>query len=1067
MVSRGELGLPKYIEIEEWLRETLARELDLEPSELDVREPFTSYGLSSVQAVTLSGDLERFLGRSLSPTLAYDHPTIEALASHLSQLDAPGDLGAMAEESRAAEEPPTSSEMIAITGMGCRFPGAGDLRSFWTLLYEGNEAITEVPRLRWDSDRLYDPDPMKPGKMNTRWGGFIDGVDRFDAAFFGISRREAERMDPQHRLLLEVAWEALEDAGEAPDLRGGSSTGVYVGISTNDYGRFQFLDPALCDPYVGTGNALSIAANRLSYTFNFKGPSLAVDTACSSSLVALHLACRGLRQGDCEVALAGGVSLMFSPAVTVNFSKAGFLSPDGRCRAFDAAAQGYVRGEGGGVVVLKRLSSALRDGDAIYAVIRGSAVNQDGRTNGLTAPNGESQQAVLRAAYRDARVSPGRVQYVEAHGTGTPLGDPIEANTLGAVLAEGRDARSVCSVGSVKTNIGHLEAAAGMAGLIKLALMLHRRTLVPSLHFSAPNPHIPFDRLPLRVQTTREPWPASDATHPDPAGSRCLAGLSAFGFGGTNAHVVLEAAPVESTPIAPGLAGPASVLLPLSARSPKALRAVASSYRALLTTRHETPDASPPLRDLVVSAGTRRVHHDLRLAVSGRSDKELADRLGEYLEHGPPAAMPEGTALPQSRPRLAFVFSGQGSLWTGLGRDLLREEPVFGDTLAEVDDAFAPLAGWSIRDALFSASASDSRLLETAFAPPILLAYQLGLAALWSSWAIEPSMVVGNGIGEIAAARVAGALSLKDAACIAYYCGRLMQQTHNAGTTAASAEQLTPELVRALRNVQPRTPTIPIYSTVTGQLAQDGEFRASYWARTLGETGHFAEAIRAMNRAGTGTFLELSPDPALTESTARAIGDGGVALPSVRRGQPERLSLLRSLGALYTLGHPVDWDTVHHGRARFVRLPPYPWQRDRYWLDVPGLDGSGFAALPIEAPAQMSALGTISPLLGSLVRSPVTANTVFETRVHAGSLPYLEDHRIQGEAVLPASAFLEMALSAGRALFGEGVHQLEDVRFERPLVLTQKPRTVQIVFDRSGTRGPHGSSELSWGLAAF
>ena len=446
--------------------------LEIEHDEIDVEEPFASYGLGSTELVSLSGELAQWLGRPLPAELAYECPTIEALARHLAGSSDPSQSATEASRDREA-----NAEAIAIIGVACRFPGAIDPRAFWQLLRNGVDAIREVPAERFNLHEFFDPNPAAPGKMNTRWGGFIEQVDQFDPHFFGISLREAARMDPQQRLLLEVAWEALEDAGQVRERLAGSQTGVFIGISNNDYGRIQLSDPRRIDAYAGTGNALSIAANRISYLFDFRGPSMAIDTACSSSLVAVHLACRSLLSGDSTVALAGGVNLILAPTITINFTKAGVMAPDGRCKAFDARANGYVRGEGAGVVVLKPLSRAIADGDPIYAVICGSAVNQDGRSNGLMAPNPLAQEAALREAYRRAGVSPGRVQYVEAHGTGTLLGDPIEVNALGTVLAVDRSLGRPCALGSVKTNIGHLEAAAGIAGLIKVALALqHERS---------------------------------------------------------------------------------------------------------------------------------------------------------------------------------------------------------------------------------------------------------------------------------------------------------------------------------------------------------------------------------------------------------------------------------------------------------------------------------------------------------------------------------------------------------------------------------------------------------------
>src|SRR5579863_2104782 len=600
--------------IQAWLVSKLSGLLEIEAQEIDVGEPFASYGLGSTELVGLSGELAEWLGRQLPAELAYECPTIEALAHRLADSSDP--FQPTTEVSRVRE---AKVEAIARIGIGCRFPGAKDALAFWNLLRNGVDAIREVPAERFNPHDLVDPDPAAPGKMVTRWGGFIERVDQFDAHFFGISPREAARMDPQQRLLLEVAWEALEDAGQVRERLAGTSTGVFIGISNNDYGRIQFNDPDRIDAYAGTGNALSIAANRLSYIFDFKGPSIAIDTACSSSLVAVHQACGSLRSGESTLALAGGVNLILSPAITINFSKAGAMAPDGRCKTFDARANGYVRSEGAGIVVLKPLSKALADGDPIYAVIRGSAVNQDGRSNGLMAPNPLAQEAVLREAYRQAGVSPGKVQYAEAHGTGTLLGDPIEAKALGTVLAVDRPAGQPCAIGSVKTNLGHLEAAAGIAGLIKVALALRHREIPPSLHFENPNPHIPFDELPLRVQKLLCGWPA------DPGSA--LAGVSSFGFGGTNAHVVLGEAPPGGggTPDSERKIG--AHLLPLSARSPEALRSLARVYQNVFA----DPASAASLQDVCYTASVRLSHHDHRLASTGNSPAQLMESLEAFL----------------------------------------------------------------------------------------------------------------------------------------------------------------------------------------------------------------------------------------------------------------------------------------------------------------------------------------------------------------------------------------------------------------------------------------------------
>ena len=762
---------PAAAELASWVTARLAERLGIDPREIDVREPFARYGLDSARAMALAGDLEVHLGRRLEPTLLYEHATVEALVRHL--------VGGEVEPATAQAMRPAGAagEPVAIVGIGCRFPGADGAEAFWALLREGVDAISEVPAERWDLARFYDPDPEAPGKINTRWGGFLEQVDGFDLHFFGLSQREAARTDPQQRLLLETAWEALEDAGQAPDRLAGSRTGVFVGISTNDYGRLQWSDPELIDIYGSTGNAFSIAANRLSYTFDFRGPSIAVDTACSSSLVAVHLACGSLERGECDLALAAGVNVILSPAVAMSYTKAGAMAKDGRCKTFDAAADGFVRGEGAGCVVLKPLSRALADGDPVYAVIRGSAVNQDGRTNGLMAPSRQAQEAVLREAYAQAGVPPAAVQYVEAHGTGTLLGDPIEARALGAVLGAGRAAESPLAVGSVKTNIGHLEAAAGIAGLIKTALALRHREIPASLHFHAPNPHIPFAELALGVQQRHAPWPAADI----PA----RAGVSAFGFGGTNAHVVLEEAPAA----APGRPDDGSAyLLPLSARSAEALAARARALHDRLLAGE-----AAPLADLCYSAGARRAHHDHRLALVCDSREDLREGLAAFLRGEPRPGLATGRAAGAPAP-VVFVYAGQGSQVWGMGRELLASEPVFRAALEEVAAALAGHVDWSLLDEL-AAGEERSRLAETAIAQPAIFAVQVALTALWRHWGVEPGGVMGHSSGEIAAAWAAGVLTLGEAARWAAERGRRLQGATGkgrmamVGLPAAEAEQ--------------------------------------------------------------------------------------------------------------------------------------------------------------------------------------------------------------------------------------------------------------------------------------
>ncbi|MEW6491282.1 MAG: beta-ketoacyl synthase N-terminal-like domain-containing protein [Cyanobacteriota bacterium] len=719
-------------------------------------------------------------------------------------------------------------EPIAIIGVGCRFPGAKNPEAFWQLLCNGVDAITEVPADRWDVDALYDPNPGSSGKMNTRWGGFLEQVDQFDAQFFGIAPREAVYMDPQQRLLLEVAWEALENAGQVVEQLARTSTGVFIGIGNYDYCRLLAnRDLARINAYMGTGNALSIAANRLSYLFDFRGPSMAIDTACSSSLVATHLACQSLRSGESNLCLVGGVNLILSPEPTITYSHARMLAPDGRCKTFDASANGYVRGEGCGIVVLKRLSDALRDNDTILALIKGSAINQDGQSNGLTAPNGPSQEVVIHQALINAGATPDQISYVELHGTGTSLGDPIEAKALGAVLATGRRPSSRCAVGSVKTNIGHLESASGIAGLIKVALSLHHRQIPPNLHFHQINPYIPLDKLPLQVQPSLGTWSEVDK----PA----LAGVSSFGFGGTNAHVILEepgswgAGELGSGGAEePGSWGAgergsrgeicASVyLLPLSARSREALRSLTRSYQDFLapaasdtklrsnlavetdTGTLRTGDAPEmnvlrmnatgyestlSLQDICYTASVRRTHHNHRLSLVFQNREELIERLEAFLQGESRTGLSSGHKQWNRCPKLVFVFSGQGAQWWAMGRELWHSEPIFRAALEQCNQLLRSYTGWSLIDELM-VEQSQSRLAETEIAQPAIFALQVALAALWKSWGVEPSAVVGHSLGEVAAAHVAGVLSLEDAVRVVFHRSRLMQRGTGQGKMAA------------------------------------------------------------------------------------------------------------------------------------------------------------------------------------------------------------------------------------------------------------------------------------------
>ncbi|MEV5988022.1 type I polyketide synthase [Streptomyces sp. NPDC052051] len=988
---------------EKRLLEELAGRLRVAPERLDPQKPLASYGLQSVELVGMVGELERWSGRSLPATLTWEYPTVEALAAFLAD-------GAEAE---AAPLPaPTAggdgTEPVAIIGIGCRFPGGADgPDEFWRLLGEGRDAVTEVPADRWKAADFFDEDPTAPGKTTTRWGGFLQDVDRFDAGFFGISPREAARMDPQQRLLAEVAWEALEDAGIVPERLAGSATGVFVGVATNDYGHLQFQRLDQIDAHTGTGSALSIVANRLSYLFDLHGPSLSIDTACSSSLVAVQQACASIAQGDCTLALAGGVNLILSPGLAINFAKAGAMARDGRCKTFDSRADGYVRAEGAGVVVLKPLSAALRDGDSVYAVIRGGAVNQDGRTNGLMAPNPRAQEAVLHTAYARAGVAPEDVHYVEAHGTGTLLGDPIEAKALAAVVSARRDRDRPCLVGSVKSNLGHLEAAAGVAGLIKVALMLRHRRIPASLHFREANPHIPFEELALRVADTARPWPAGDG----PA----LAGVSSFGFGGTNAHLVLQEAPPSAAP-QPNRFGDRAHLLTVSAPTEQALRELAARHLAEL----DAPGAEATVAEYCAAAAVRRTHHAERLTCVGRSAAELRDGLAAFARGAEHPRVARGGGSTGRRSRVAFVFSGQGPRWWPLTAELLDQEPVFRETLERCDASLRQHVEWSLIDQLTMAP-ERSRLDDPGVVQPATCAVQIALAALWRSWGVEPDAVVGHSVGEIAAAHVSGALDLDDALRVALHRGRVIRAVigrgkmavvgatfdetqrildrldHGSVSVAASnsptstvisgetaaierlvaaldeegvfcrvlesvdyashspqMEPLQGELRDAVAGLTPRSADRTVISTVTGRAIEGTELDAGYWATNLRRPVLLDQAVDTLLVTGHDVLVEISGHPMLVGALTEKLGtrgSEGVAVASLHRDRPGRAALLGELGWLYCAGFPVDWTRLYGDVPPVVRLPAYPWQRERCWLpDIEEASAAGRTG-PLEGTA--------------------------------------------------------------------------------------------------------------------
>lgn len=879
---------------------------------------------------------------------------------------------------------PIGFEPIAVIGMGCRLPGGvDDPDGYWNLLTNGGDGVADTPPDRWDVDRTYHPDATVPGKMYVKRGAFIDNVRGFDPYLFGITPREAVAIDPQQRLLLEVSWEALENAGIAPDSLRGSDVGVFVGITNDDYAARCRIWSELgsIDNFTFTGVARSVASGRIAYAFDFRGPAVQLDTACSSSLMAVHQACRSLSWGECEVALAGGVNLMLSPATTISLCKLNVLSPDGVCRAFDAGANGYVRGEGGGIVVLKRLSDAKADNDSIFAVIRGAAVNHDGSSNGIAAPNGAAQRKLLERALIAADLDRRRVSYVEAHGTATTLGDFTEASALGEVYGRERPADRPLYIGSVKTNIGHLEAGAGVASLMKTALMLRHGAIPPSLNFAEPNPRIPWDEFGMAVPVTPVRWDRPDGPR--------IAGVSAFGVSGTNVHLILEEAPAaEAAKDGSDAVRPYHVLA-LSANDRPALIELAMRYDRFLEN-----DPSAELADICFSANTGRARLRHRRAIPARTVGELRERIDRQ-----PTAVDSGNAT-----RPAFLFTGQGSQYAGMAEELFHTSPVFRETMEQCHDVLSADLKPGLLDVLYGAPENRELVHQTAFTQPALFALQYALARLWMSWGIAPSWVAGHSIGEYAAACIAGAFGMEDGIGLAALRGRLMQAVPTGGrmlAVAAGADRVAgmlepagpdvsvaavnaPSLVvvsgrgeaiagletkfreheistrplnvsqafhsremepmlgqfrEAVERVQFESPHIPFVSTVTGTLAQDRICHADYWVEQIRKPVLFLDAMRALVAEKPTEFIEIGPASTLLDAARRCVDQGQKDdrgwFPSMGPGKADWQVMSEGLAALYDRGADVDWTAFDepYNRGKTV-LPTYPFQRQDYWISA-------------------------------------------------------------------------------------------------------------------------------------
>ncbi|GAA3749229.1 type I polyketide synthase [Salinactinospora qingdaonensis] len=983
---------------------------------------------------------------------------------------------------------PGRPEPIAIIGMSCRFPGnVNSADDFWSFLRAGEDAISEVPTGRWDPYAEAAPENEAALRSTTRFGGFLSDIQGFDADFFGISPREAGLMDPQQRMVLEVSWQALEHAGVPPHQLSGSDTGVFIGVGSDDYGRRLLEDLPRIEAWTGIGGAMCAVANRVSYTLDLRGASMAVDTACSSSLVALHLACQSLRAGESPLALAGGVMVMAGPGLTMVLDAAGATSADGRSKSFDAAADGYGRGEGAGVVALKRLSDAQADGDRVLAVLRGSAVHQDGKTNGIMAPSSQAQEHLLRQTYRNAGVAPESVDYIEAHGTGTRAGDPIEATAMAAVFGASRPAEQPCLIGSVKPSIGHLEAGAGIAGVIKTVLALQHGEIPPTANFETPNPSIPWESAGLKVVAQPTPW--------QPAGQPRLAGVSGYGYGGTIAHVILEEAPpdpLETTTAVEVDRGASAAAYPLSGATQSALR----EYAARLADYVE--EENPALPSVGHTLAVRRSPLTHRATAVAADHTELAERLRALAAGAPTAGVATGTVLAPPTSGTVWVFSGHGSQWIGMGRELLAEEPVFAAVLDDIGPIFEAELGFTPRHAL---SEGDFHTVDQI--QPMIFATQVALAAVWRDRGLYPAAVIGHSVGEIAAAVTAGVLSVHDGAHLVCRRSRLLRHASGKGAMAMVSlpfdqvrsrlchergaqdvvaaiaaspsstviagdhsavedvakewedggmavrrvdsdvafhsrhmDPLLDELVNAVAGMVVGAPEVPLYTTALDDpratVARDG----SYWAQNLRNPVRFAEAVTAAVEDGYRLFLEISAHPvvahSINETLAELEVDDACVAHTLRRNRPEWESLLTNLGLLYAHGASVDWTRLWPA-APLAELPHNAWQHSPYWAESGPRHNIGGQRHDVDS----------HTLLGG--RTKVNASppiTLWHTYLDESCRPYPGDHPVRGVEIIPAAVLLNTFFAAASA--DTQRPDLTDVSLKVP-VSVSAPRQLQVV----------------------
>ncbi|MBW4432009.1 MAG: SDR family NAD(P)-dependent oxidoreductase [Pelatocladus maniniholoensis HA4357-MV3] len=1055
------------------------------------QQGFFDMGMDSLTSTELRNLLQTDFNCSLPSTITFRFPNVETLADYflrevlnISEVQIPvqkliPEIPQIQVEKSTPKTPQQEEDPIVIVGMACRFPGgANDVESFWKLLEQGKDAVGEIPGDRWDSRAWYHPDPDTPGKIYSPYGAFLEQIDQFDAEFFGIIPREAVAIDPQQRLLLETTWQALESAGQNPQQLRNSQTGVFVGAMTQDYAQLSYAPEAI-NAYTGSGTSVSVAAGRLSYVLGLQGPSMTVDTACSSSLVAVHLACNALRNGECEIALAGGVNIILTPVISLIESRAHMLAPDGRCKTFDASANGMVRGEGCGMIVLKRLSQAIKNGDRILARVYGTAVNHDGPSSGLTVPNGDAQEKLLHQALKIAQLKPEQIDYIEAHGTGTAIGDPIELESMAAVFGKRPQNRPLI-IGSVKTNLGHLEGAAGIAGLIKTVLALQHHKIPPHLHFQQPNPRFDWNSHIFEVPVHGKNWHSSERQR--------IAGVSSFGFSGTNSHVIVGEIAANS----PQKSDDKFYLLPLSARSETSLQELAKNYQS-------TFNESVNLADACFTASTGRAVFRHRLCILANSITTVQQALSDF-QTGEDSENLIRPISSETQSNVAFLFSGQGSQYSGMGQTLYNQEPVFRNTLDLCDQTLEPILETSLLDIIFELQ--NSELLEqTQITQPALFALEYSLAKLWQSWGIQPSALLGHSIGEYVAACLAGVFSLEDALQLVVQRGRLMGELPQNGAMAAIyadyqtvADHLIPyenqvniaaangainvisglskivdqlektfikqgyktrrlavshafhsplmepmldNFTKVLQKIDFHEPSLNIISNLTGKPIGKEIATPDYWLRHIRNTVHFGQGFKYLVDSGYRCFLELGSKPVLlgmarlTYQTKDNQNKDILWLPSIIPGQDEQVQMYKSLATLFVNGYSVEWTEVFKSGKR-IPLPNYPFQRERYWLS-----NSQFSIAEIQT--------KLHPFISDF-KKLATGEIIFEGEINSEQPDYLTEHKVFTKTIFPATGFIEAILTASQKIFTHHLVTIKNVLIHQGLLLSSSPTTLQMIF---------------------